>query len=94
MLDVKHININKEPIPHLVINHPIPVNDYNRLYELWNKPDHETWKTLCEKHNVKINFKANLKQMHTEIKMNMWAIGFSETDQISDLFILNLEPSM
>ena len=61
MLDVKHVNINKEPIPHLIINHPIPVNDYNRLYELWNKPDHETWKTLCEKHNVEINFKSELK---------------------------------
>ena len=46
MLDVKHVNINKEPIPHLIINHPIPINDYDRLYELWNKPDHERWKTL------------------------------------------------
>ena len=61
MLDnIKKINIHKESVPHIVINGPVDLKDYDSLYEQWNNPTHSVWTNFLNKHKVKVNLKNSL----------------------------------
>ena len=62
MLDkIKAENVHKEPAPHIIINHPIEVKNYDHLYEQWNNPAHVIWQELKQKHNVELTHHNKLE---------------------------------
>ena len=57
---IKKINIHKEPVPHIIINGPIDLKEYDGLYEQWNNLTHQVWTNFLNKHKVKVSLKNNL----------------------------------
>ena len=59
--NIKKFKIYQEPCKHIIISHPIPMLDYDHLYEQWNNLNHTTWKSFLSKYQIDIIFKNKLE---------------------------------
>jgi len=55
------INVFQKPCKHIIINHPIPMLDYDHLYEQWNNLTHTVWQKFLKKYQVEVICKNELK---------------------------------
>ena len=62
MLDkIKKVNVHTAPVPYIIINQPIDLSEYDKLYEQWNNPSHNVWQTFLEKFKVEVVLRNKLK---------------------------------
>ena len=92
MLDkIKKVNVHLTPIPHIIINQPIDLSEYDKLYEQWNNPNHTVWQTFLKKFNVKVVLQNKLKS--SALRDNKEFIGYwffrQRTDRRSVYIDLN-----
>jgi hypothetical protein len=57
---IKKVNVHKAPVPYIIINQPIDMSEYDKLYEQWNNPSHNVWQIFLEKSKVEVVLKNKL----------------------------------